>query len=171
MVVVWVVLGIALLGFELHHLAFFAVFGAIGSFAAALVAAIAPDAYVAQVVAAVVVAVLGTILVRPYVSRALERRSGDGHVARGVHGGLVGQEVLTLDEVGDPLHPGHVRLAGESWLAISGSGSPIPAKTGVVVTSVQGTTLVVWPAGALGLELPIDGPGGALPGPESKGTP
>ena len=32
-VVVWFVLGIALLLFELHHLAFYALFGALGSFA------------------------------------------------------------------------------------------------------------------------------------------
>lgn len=153
MVVLWVVLGIALLGFELHHLAFFAVFGALGSFAAALVAAIAPDAYVAQVVAAVVVAVAGTVLVRPYVSRALEHRGG-GNVALGVHGGLVGQEVVTTDTVGGPHRPGHVRLAGESWLAVSGDGNDIASGTAVVVTAVRGTTLIVWPAHSLGLELP-----------------
>ena len=38
-----------------------------------------------------------------------------------------------------------MRLAGERWLAISGADHPIPSGTTVVVTAVEGTTLVVWP--------------------------
>jgi membrane-bound ClpP family serine protease len=53
--------------------------------------------------------------------------------------------VLTLDVVGDERHPGHVRLAGERWLAVSGAERPIPAGTHVLVTAVRGTTLEVWP--------------------------
>jgi membrane protein implicated in regulation of membrane protease activity len=60
----------------------------------------------------------------------------------------VGQEALTLDEVGDIARVGHVRLVGERWLAVSGSGNRIPPDTPVVVTAVQGTTLTVWPVGA-----------------------
>ena len=74
----------------------------------------------------------------------------DGHVALGVHGGLVGQEALTLDAVGDSPEPGHVKLVGERWLAVSGSGDTIPAHTKVLVTGLQGTTLTVWPVGILG---------------------
>ena len=105
-------------------------------------------ALVVQVLLAVVVATIGIVLVRPLMSNALAR-SGEGHPARGVHGTLVGEEVLTLDEVGDAHHAGHVRLAGERWLAVSGSDAPIPPETRVLVTGVQGTTLVVWP---------VDGP-------------
>jgi membrane-bound ClpP family serine protease len=83
------------------------------------------------------------------MSRAFAHRR-EGHVARGVHGGLVGQEALTLDEVGDSPRFGHVRLVGERWLAVSGSGAAIPADTPVLVTAVQGTTLVVWPVDGLG---------------------
>jgi membrane-bound ClpP family serine protease len=57
----------------------------------------------------------------------------------------VGQEAVTLDEVADERHIGHIRLVGERWLAVSGSGDPIPAGTKVLVTSVRGTTLIVWP--------------------------
>jgi membrane-bound ClpP family serine protease len=64
-----------------------------------------------------------------------------------VHGGLVGQEVLTLDLVGGSDRVGHVRLAGERWRAISGDDAPIPPGTRVLVTAVQGTTLTVWPVG------------------------
>jgi membrane protein implicated in regulation of membrane protease activity len=143
-VVAWLVLGVLLVLFELHHLAFYALFGAVGAFAAALVALFVPDAYLAQAVVAAAVAAAGVVLVRPYVSRAVHRHH-EGHVARGVHGGLVGQEALTLDEVGAAHHVGHVRLAGERWLAVSAAGSTIAARTPVMVTAVRGTTLVVLP--------------------------
>lgn len=149
MVVAWVVLAIVLLLFELHHLAFYALFGSLGSFAAAVVAIAAPTALAAQGGVAVAVAVIGVVLARPFVSRAYERRHHVQHVARGVHGGLVGQEALALDEVGDAHAVGHVRLVGERWLAVSGSGVVIPPGTTVLVTQVQGTTLVVLPLDGL----------------------
>ena len=145
---VWLVLGILLLFFELHHLAFYALFVAVGSFVAALVALVAPDAYVVQGVTAVAASILGVVAVRPYAQAAYQHHRRTGHVARGVHGGLVGVEAMTLDEVGDAHHVGHVRLAGERWLAVSGS-MPIPPETPVVVTAVSGTTLTVWPSEGL----------------------
>jgi membrane protein implicated in regulation of membrane protease activity len=142
--IAWVVAGVVLLGIELHHLAFYALFAAVGCLAAALVAIALPDALPLQALAAVVVAVAGILVVRPRVSAALESR-GTGVLSPGVHGGLVGQEVVTLDRVAGPDGAGHVRLAGERWLAVSGAGVPIPAGTTVLVTAVDGTTLVVWP--------------------------
>jgi membrane protein implicated in regulation of membrane protease activity len=143
-VVAWLIVGAVLFLFELRHLAFYALFGALGSVAAAIVAAVAPSAIPAQAGVAVGVAGVGVVAVRPLVSRAFESRHA-GHVARGVHGGLVGQQAVTVDQVGDARVVGHVRLLGERWLAVSGSGRPISADTPVLVTAVQGTTLTVWP--------------------------
>ncbi len=154
MAVIWLVLGVVLLLVEVRHLAFYALFVAIGSFAAAAVALVVPSAVPLQLVVAVAVALAGVVAVRPAVSRAFPRHIG-GHVARGVHGGLVGQEALTLDNVGTPHVRGHVRMTGERWLAVSGGGATIPADTPVIVTAVEGTTLVVWPVG-----VPPDGADG-----------
>jgi membrane protein implicated in regulation of membrane protease activity len=145
--IAWVVVGVILLLVELRHLAFYALFAGAGCLAAAVVALIAPGAWPVQAVVAVVVAGAGVIAVRPAVSAAFHRRTG-ASPARGVHGGLVGHEALTLDEVG-PVHSrGHVEFAGERWLAVSGGQVPIPARTPVLVTAVEGTTLTVWPVGA-----------------------
>jgi membrane protein implicated in regulation of membrane protease activity len=149
-VLFWVGLGIILLAFELHHLALYVLFGAVGAFAAAGVAGVAPSAIPLQIAVAVVVALLGIVLVRPYVSRSLHTHL-EGRPGRGVHGTLVGEEVVTLDRVGDETRPGHVRLAGERWLAVSGSSQPIPPDTRVLVTEVRGTTLTVWPTQDFGL--------------------
>ncbi len=156
MAIAWIVVGVLLIAVELHHLAFYALFVAIGSLAAAAVAVAAPDALAVQVLTAVAVSALGVVLVRPYVARLVER--GHGHRGTGVHGGFVGHEVLTLDIVGDADNVGHVELAGERWRAVSGSDNPLPAGTKVLITGVQGTTLIVWPADG---HLPVDLEGGS----------
>jgi membrane protein implicated in regulation of membrane protease activity len=142
--VVWIAVGVVLIAVELHHMAFYALFAALGCFAAAVVSAVAPGAVAAQVATGVVVAAAGIVLVRGRVSAAVAHHYDGEHVP-GVHGGLIGQEVLTLDRVGGPDEVGHVRLAGERWRAVSGSDIPIPAGTTVLVTAVRGTTLTVWP--------------------------
>jgi membrane protein implicated in regulation of membrane protease activity len=153
MVVAWVALGVGLLLFEMHHMAFYALFGAIGALAAAVIAAFLPDAILLQGLVAVVLTVVGVVVARPYVGRVFHQHRG-GQVTRGVHGGLVGQEAVTLDEVGDDHSVGHVRLAGERWLAVSG-GSNIPAGTPVLVTALRGTTLIVWPVDAIDRSTPL----------------
>lgn len=143
MAIFWLVLGVILLLVEVRHLAFYALFVAVGSFAAAALALAVPSAVPLQLVVAVAVTVAGVLVARPAMSRAFPHRLG-GQVARGVHGGLVGQEALTLDIVGAPHVRGHVRLTGERWMAVSGGGASIPPATPVIVTAVEGTTLVVW---------------------------
>ena len=141
--IVWIVVALVFLGIEMHHLAFFAMFGAIGALAGAVVAAISPSALAAQIIVAAVVAALGVIAVRPYVSRAFAHR-GEGALVHGVHGGIIGADAVTIDDVAS--HPrGHVRLLGETWLAVSRDGSTIGAGTTVNVTAVTGTTLTVKP--------------------------
>jgi membrane protein implicated in regulation of membrane protease activity len=144
MIFAWLVVGILLLLFEMHHLAFYALFGALGAFAAALVAGVASGAIALQAGVFIVVSAVGVTAVRPYVSRAFHQHRG-GRVARGVHGGLVGEEGFTLDEIGDAHSLGHVRLAGERWLATTDVGR-IAAGRKVLVMDVRGTTLVVYPS-------------------------
>jgi membrane protein implicated in regulation of membrane protease activity len=159
--IAWIAVGVVLLAVELHHFAFYALFAAVGCFAGAAVAVVAPDAVVLQLIAVVLVAAAGIILVRPRVSATLSARHG-GHRTQGVHGGLVGQEVVTLDVVGDADAVGHVNLAGERWRAVSGPEVPLPAGTRVLITGVEGTTLIVWPADGhlpfAGLAEPEQGP-------------
>ena len=140
MALVWIVLCVVLIGVELHHLAFFAMFGAAGSAAAAAVAS-SPRPVLVQICVAVGASAVGVAFVRPQVSQAFARR-GPGTAIRGVHGGLIGARGLTVDEV--KLDPsGHVRLLGETWMAVTSDGSSIPPSTAVIVTSVIGTTLTV----------------------------
>ncbi len=164
MAIAWIVAGVVLLALELHHLALYLLFAAVGCFSAALIAAAFPGAIPVQILTAVLVAVVGILVVRPRVSATLLSRSG-GHRGRGVHGGFVGQEVLTVDAVGGVDQVGHVELAGERWRAISGADILLEPGTRVLITGVEGTTLIVWPADG---HLPIAGHIDADAGPPAQ---
>jgi inner membrane protein len=145
--IVWLVLGVGLLLAELHTAAFYAIFLGVGAIVAGVLAFVLPDSPIwVQAVVALVVAVVGVAIVRPRFATRFLRHQG-GAASRAVHGGFVGEAALATDPIGDELHPGHVRLAGESWLAISHDGSEIGGNAPVIITAVRGTTLVVRPAG------------------------
>jgi membrane protein implicated in regulation of membrane protease activity len=145
LVVFWVLAGFILLAVELHAASFYAVFLALGSFAAALLAFLVPDSPIwAQAILAAVVSVVGLFALRPIASRTFLKSTG-GIVSRGVHGGIVGEEALTVDVVGDEHHPGHVILANERWLAVTDNSTPLDADQAVNVVAIRGTTLLVRP--------------------------
>lgn len=143
---IWFVAALALLILELASTTFFSIFLAAGAFAAGVLAFFLPASPIwIQAVVALAVAMLGVVLVRPFVSKRL-RRHGDGPLNPGVHGGFVGQRALAIDDIGDQLHPGHVRLAGETWMAFAEDHQAIATGAPVIVTAVRGTTLAVRPA-------------------------
>jgi len=142
MTVFWLVVGVALLGVEALTLAFFAVFLALGMFGAAIASGMGADAWV-QVVTFVGVAAIGALLARPPLVRGLRSRHG-AMTLPGVQG-LVGQDAVTVDVVGDTHHPGHALLAGERWLAVTDAPAPLDPDVTVTVAAVLGTTLLVRP--------------------------
>lgn len=145
--IVWFALGVVLLLAELHTGAFYPIFLGVGAFVAGILALAVPSSLVwVQAFVALAVAVLGVVLIRPRFAKRYLHHS-EGTATPGVYGGFVGERALATDPIGDELHPGHVRLAGESWLAISDDGSEIGGDATVIVTSVRGTTLVVRPTG------------------------
>jgi len=143
--VVWLVAGLALVGMEVHTQAFYALFIALGSFAATVVALFPTPVWLQAVVGAAV-ALLGTLLVRPTLARLSARHLGPKLAMPGASDNLVGQPALTLEPVGDENHPGHARLFNERWLAVTTTPGGVPAHVQVTVVEVRGTTLVVSPA-------------------------
>jgi membrane protein implicated in regulation of membrane protease activity len=138
---IWLAAGLLLLALEVHHQAFFAVFAAAACFAATVVDLAGGSLWVQSLVFAGV-GFGGVGAVRPIVVRKFQH-SDQQLKLPGVYGGFVGQHALALDEIGDQHHPGHVQLAGQSWLAITDSGAPLAAHTPLVVAGVRGSTLVV----------------------------
>ena len=59
---------------------------------------------------------------------------------------MVGQQAILLEPITGVGQPGHVKIAGELWPALTDDGSPVPVNTLVVVTALRSTTLIVRPA-------------------------
>jgi membrane protein implicated in regulation of membrane protease activity len=142
MTVFWLVAGVVFLGIEVLTLVFFALFVALGMFAAALAAGMGAEGW-QQVAIFAAVVVVGVLAARPPLMRALRSRT-DPMALPGVQR-LVGQHAVTVDEVGDAHHPGHAMLAGERWLAITDAPQPLGPDVPVTVADVRGTTLLVRP--------------------------
>jgi membrane protein implicated in regulation of membrane protease activity len=140
MTIFWLVAGVLLLGVELLTVVFFSLFVAVGAFAACIAAGLGADTWL-QVVLFVGVSMLGMVIGRPPLMRLVHDRRHDITLP-GVQG-LVGQRAVTVDLVGDELHPGHALLAGERWLAVTDAGLPLQPDVTVTVAEVRGTTLVV----------------------------
>ncbi len=143
----WVAMTVAFIVLEVHTQAFYALFVAIGS-AAAAITAIAGGPLWLQGVLFAVLSIGGSTLIRPYV-RARFDRAVPISKFRGIQAsadGLVGQPAITLDTVGDEHHPGHALFANDRWLAVTDTAEPLPADIPVVVVAVRGTTLLVRPA-------------------------
>jgi len=83
---------------------------------------------------------VGTFVLLWPIGRSLERRTAF-HTAGPRR--WVGREALVLADIpGGPGRTGMVRLDREEWRAESGTGTPIPAGSTVLVSRVDGTRLV-----------------------------
>jgi len=140
------VAALLLLAIEAHTTAFYALFLAGGAFAGAIVAGIGLPEWLAAIAFAAV-ATAGTALIRPAIKASWDRHQGPHLALPGSSEALVGQRALTVDEVGDEHHPGHAKLAGEKWLAVTEEPGGVRPDTSVMVIEVRGTTLVVMPFG------------------------
>jgi membrane protein implicated in regulation of membrane protease activity len=139
MTFVWLAVALAFGVAEVLTQAFYAVFIVIGGLAAAIAAQLGvPE--VGQVIVFCVVSIAGVLAARPplmgYLNRNRPPETRSGAQA------MIGQEVPVIDEI-QAQQPGHVRVAGESWPAISADGSSIPVGSTVHVDSLRQATLVV----------------------------
>jgi membrane protein implicated in regulation of membrane protease activity len=140
MTFVWLAVALAFAVAEMLTLAFYAVFFVIGGVAAAIAALIGvPE--VGQVIVFCAVSVAGVLAARPALMRYLKRGHSD-EVKSGAQA-MIGLEAPVVEEIGGAHQPGHVRVAGESWPAISSDGSAIGEGSTVRIDGLRQATLVV----------------------------
>ena len=136
MVIGWIAFALVMAVVEVASVAFYAAFLALGAIAAAVAALFGADVFV-QAAVFLVIALLGILVVRPW----LVRRRGP-RLASGAQG-MIGKTGIVVEPIKGEHVGGHVRLAGESWPAVSADDKPIPADATVTVTEIRGSTLVV----------------------------
>jgi membrane protein implicated in regulation of membrane protease activity len=137
-VVIMVVSGLA----ELHTNALAGLFVGVGA-GVAFVFALGGAPFPIQALAWLIVTAATMALLRPIALKRLHHPPGD--LENPMDTALTGQFGVVEDEVGDEVHPGRIKIRGESWRAVTDSGSNIAVKTPVVVTKAFGTTLWVSP--------------------------
>lgn len=110
---IWLIVCGVLLVAEMLTLTFYLLWIGVGAAAAALVAAIAPGAFVLQVLAGCFVAVLLTLFTKPLTRRL---RASRGY--RDAIDDLIGRRGIVLEEI-DEGKNGIVKIGNETWSAQS----------------------------------------------------
>lgn len=138
--VVWLALAGVLAVSEMTTLDLTLLMLSVGAVAGFLVAVVLPGLLWAQIVVAVLVALLCLTLVRPSILRRLQRGVG----FRSSVQKLVGSSGTTVREV--TASGGEVKVNGEIWSARSYDGEPIAAGVAVDIFEIDGVTVVVHPS-------------------------
>jgi membrane protein implicated in regulation of membrane protease activity len=140
----WVIVAIAFAIAEIMTGAFFAIFITIGALAAAVVSLLGFDLLVQAIVLGII-GVFGIFAARPFL---VQRLHIGRQVLRSGAESMVGQQAVLTDPIRGPGQPGHVKIAGELWPALTEDGSPVSENTLVEVTGLRSTTLIVRAASA-----------------------
>jgi len=135
----WVIVAIVFAIVEIMTTAFFAVFISIGALGAALASLLGFNLLVQAIVLGIL-GVAGILIARPYL---VERLHIGRPTLRSGADSMVGQQAVLIEPILGVGQPGHVKIAGELWPALTDDGSPVPANTLVVVTALRSTTLIV----------------------------
>ena len=138
----WVVIIVLSALAELHTNALAALFVGLGA-GVAFVVALGGASFPVQALVWLVVTVATMAFLRPLALKKLRPPGGD--LSGPIHTTLTGQFGVVEAEVGDEIHPGRIKIRGESWKAVTDAGEVIAPSTPVVVTKAYGTTLWVEP--------------------------
>jgi membrane protein implicated in regulation of membrane protease activity len=135
----WVIVAVAFAIAEVMTVAFFAAFIALGALGAAIASLLGFNLLVQAIVLGVI-GVAGIFMARPYLVARM-------HVGRpALRSGaesMVGHRTVLIEAIPGNGQPGHVKIAGELWPALTDDGSALPATTPVVVTALRSTVLIV----------------------------
>ncbi|HEX3629155.1 MAG TPA: NfeD family protein [Candidatus Dormibacteraeota bacterium] len=135
----WLFVAIAFAIAEVLTVAVFAVFITIGALGAAIASLLGFNLLVQAIVLGVL-GIAGIFIARPYLVGRL--RLGRPSLRSGAEG-MVGQEAVLTEAIPGNGEPGHVKLAGELWPALTEDGTALPATTPVMVTALKSTILIV----------------------------
>jgi len=138
----WVVIIVLAALAELHTNALAALFVGVGA-GVAFVVALGGASFPVQALVWLVVTMVTLGFVRPLAMKRLRPPGGD--LAHPMSTSLTGQYGVVEDEVGDEVHPGRIKIRGESWRAVTDAATRLAPSTPVVVTKAYGTTLWVEP--------------------------
>jgi len=134
----WIVVMIVFIVIELNTINLTTIWFALGAVAAALVSLHSPNGYVAQVAAFVIVSGVAVMLTRP-LAKKVTGKSVHTNADR-----VIGEEAVVVEQIGDPLNLGQVKIFGQIWTAKAKDGkSTFEIGESVIVDEIQGVKLIV----------------------------
>src|ERR1700736_2426512 len=137
----WVIVAIVFAIAEVLTVALFAVFITVGALGAAIVSLLGFNLLVQAIVLGII-GVVGILVARPYL---VDRLHIGRPTLRSGADSMVGQQAGLTEPIVGLEQPGHVKIAGELWPALTEDGSPLPATTPIIVTALRSTVLIVLP--------------------------
>ena len=141
----WIAILVVSVALEVHSGAFIALFIGAGALVALLLALVSVP-FVLQAVAWLAFSGLTLVLLRPFAVKRFRRRTRQLDLARPAINNMTNLTGVVEVSVGDELHPGRVKIQGESWKAVTDWPESLPDGSLVVVRKTFGTTLWVDPS-------------------------
>ena len=140
----WIVILLVSIALEVHSGAFIALFIGAGALAALLLALVGVP-FIIQAGAWLIFSGLTLGLLRPFAVKKFRHRARQLDLARPAINSMTNLTGVVEVAVGDELHPGRVKIQGESWKAVTDWPESLPDGSPVVVRKTFGTTLWVDP--------------------------
>ena len=133
----WGVVFVVMLIAEIASMQLVSIWFAVGA-AGAFVAAMMNLPFTAQLAIFVIASVLLLLVTRPLLAKLRVKQQPRTNADLNI-----GETAVVIEDIDPALGTGRARLGGVDWIAVSESGSNIPAETVVMVTRVDGAKLVV----------------------------
>lgn len=137
---IWLIVAIALVIFEICSATFGAICFAIGAGFAALTAARVPDSLTWQIVVFAVVSMLTFIFLRPFMLKFMDKRSKDVKTNAEA---IIGRKGIVSERIDAEQHTGRVAIDGDDWKAVSEDGSIIEKGESVEIVKMDSIIVTV----------------------------
>lgn len=137
MVYLWIALTVILVVVEALTVQLVTIWFAAGSLAATI-ASLAGATTVWQCVIFVSVSLLALILTRPYVKKAIEKRTVPTNADR-----CIGKEAVVIEKIDNRAGQGQVKIGGVVWTARSEDDSIIGCDEVVLIKKIEGVKVIV----------------------------
>lgn len=135
----WLIAAIVLVIVEILTAGFGSICFAFGALGAALTSYLGAS-MTWQLVVFALISMLAFVFVRPFVIRFLEKKNKDVKTNADA---LIGRIAIVTEEISPEKHSGRVKVDGDEWKAVSGTGEVIPEGTEVEITERESIIVTV----------------------------
>lgn len=139
-VIIWAALIVVFLIVEASTAGLASIWFAVGAVAALILALIAPDTIIWQVVLFIVVSVVALIFTRPLAKKYVNSKTKATNADR-----VIGKVATITERIDNVAGTGTATVGGRVWTARSYNGEQLEAGTSATIKSIDGVKLILQP--------------------------